>query len=32
MTAAAVAALLHEQECTYLGRRIRPLAGSEGGL
>jgi 3-hydroxyisobutyrate dehydrogenase-like beta-hydroxyacid dehydrogenase len=31
MTAAVVAALLHEQECTYLGRRIRPLASSEGG-
>jgi hypothetical protein len=27
-----VAALLYEQECIYLGRRITPLASSEGGL
>jgi 3-hydroxyisobutyrate dehydrogenase-like beta-hydroxyacid dehydrogenase len=32
MTAGDVAALLYEQECTYLGRRITPLASSEGGL
>ena len=32
MTADDVAALLYEQECTYLGRRITPLASSEGGL
>jgi 3-hydroxyisobutyrate dehydrogenase-like beta-hydroxyacid dehydrogenase len=32
MTAGDVAALLYEQECTYLGRRISPLASSEGGL
>jgi 3-hydroxyisobutyrate dehydrogenase-like beta-hydroxyacid dehydrogenase len=32
MTAGDVAALLYEQECTYLGRRITPLARSDGGL
>ena len=32
MTADDVAALLYEQECTYLGRRITPLARSDGGL
>ena len=32
MTAGDVAALLYEQECTYLGRRITPLASGEGGL
>jgi 3-hydroxyisobutyrate dehydrogenase-like beta-hydroxyacid dehydrogenase len=32
MTADDVAALLYERECTYLGRRITPLARSDGGL
>jgi 3-hydroxyisobutyrate dehydrogenase-like beta-hydroxyacid dehydrogenase len=32
MTAADVAALLYEQECTYLGRRVAPLAVADGGL
>ncbi|CAN5529463.1 NAD(P)-dependent oxidoreductase [soil metagenome] len=32
LTAADVAALLYEQECTYLGRRIVPLTAAEGGL
>jgi 3-hydroxyisobutyrate dehydrogenase-like beta-hydroxyacid dehydrogenase len=32
MTADDVAALLYERECTYLGRRITPLARRDGGL
>jgi 3-hydroxyisobutyrate dehydrogenase-like beta-hydroxyacid dehydrogenase len=32
MTAADVAALLYEPECTYLGRRITPLPAGGGGL
>jgi 3-hydroxyisobutyrate dehydrogenase-like beta-hydroxyacid dehydrogenase len=32
MKADDVAALLHEPECTYLGRRIVPLTVAEGGL
>jgi 3-hydroxyisobutyrate dehydrogenase-like beta-hydroxyacid dehydrogenase len=32
MSAADVAALLYGQECSYLGRRIAPLARADGGL
>jgi 3-hydroxyisobutyrate dehydrogenase-like beta-hydroxyacid dehydrogenase len=32
LTAADVAALLYGPECTYLGRRVAPLAKSDGGL
>jgi len=32
MTAADVAALLYAPECTYLGRRVAPLARADGGL
>jgi 3-hydroxyisobutyrate dehydrogenase-like beta-hydroxyacid dehydrogenase len=32
MSAADVAALLYGPECTYLGRRIAPMATSDGGL
>jgi 3-hydroxyisobutyrate dehydrogenase-like beta-hydroxyacid dehydrogenase len=32
MTAADVAALLYEPECTYLGRKVTPLAKADGGL
>jgi 3-hydroxyisobutyrate dehydrogenase-like beta-hydroxyacid dehydrogenase len=32
MNAADVAALLYEPECSYLGRRIAPLAKADGGL
>jgi 3-hydroxyisobutyrate dehydrogenase-like beta-hydroxyacid dehydrogenase len=32
MTAADVAALLYGPECSYLGRRVAPLASAEGGL
>jgi 3-hydroxyisobutyrate dehydrogenase-like beta-hydroxyacid dehydrogenase len=32
MTAADVAALLYGPECSYLGRRVAPLARAEGGL
>ena len=32
MTAADVAALLYEPECSYLGRKIAPLAKADGGL
>jgi 3-hydroxyisobutyrate dehydrogenase-like beta-hydroxyacid dehydrogenase len=32
LTAADVTALLYEPECTYLGRRVAPLARAEGGL
>ena len=32
MTADDVAALLYQPECSYLGRRIVPLAAAEGGL
>ncbi|MHC9293398.1 NAD(P)-dependent oxidoreductase [Mycobacterium sp. LTG2003] len=32
MSAADVAELLYEPECTYLGRRIAPLPEAEGGL
>jgi 3-hydroxyisobutyrate dehydrogenase-like beta-hydroxyacid dehydrogenase len=32
MTAADVAALLYGPECSYLGRRVTPLARAEGGL
>jgi 3-hydroxyisobutyrate dehydrogenase-like beta-hydroxyacid dehydrogenase len=32
MTAADVAALLYEPECSYLGRKIAPLARADGGL
>ena len=32
MTAADVAALLYGPECSYLGRRIAPLAKADGGL
>ncbi|WP_123023964.1 NAD(P)-dependent oxidoreductase [Mycolicibacterium stellerae] len=32
LTAADVAALLYGPECTYLGRRVAPLAQSDGGL
>jgi 3-hydroxyisobutyrate dehydrogenase-like beta-hydroxyacid dehydrogenase len=32
MTAADVAALLYEPECSYLGRKVAPLAKADGGL
>jgi 3-hydroxyisobutyrate dehydrogenase-like beta-hydroxyacid dehydrogenase len=32
MTAADVAALLYEPECSYLGRKVTPLAKADGGL
>jgi 3-hydroxyisobutyrate dehydrogenase-like beta-hydroxyacid dehydrogenase len=32
MTAADVAALLYGPECSYLGRRVTPLASTDGGL
>jgi 3-hydroxyisobutyrate dehydrogenase-like beta-hydroxyacid dehydrogenase len=32
LTAVDVAELLYEPECTYLGRRVVPLARTEGGL
>ena len=32
MTAADVAALLYGPECSYLGRRVAPLASTDGGL
>jgi 3-hydroxyisobutyrate dehydrogenase-like beta-hydroxyacid dehydrogenase len=32
MTAADVSALLYGPECTYLGRRVAPLARADGGL
>jgi 3-hydroxyisobutyrate dehydrogenase-like beta-hydroxyacid dehydrogenase len=32
LSAADVASLLYEPECTYLGRRVAPLAKSDGGL
>ena len=32
LTAADVAALLYGPECTYLGRRVAPLARADGGL
>ena len=32
MTAADVAALLYGPECSYLGRRVAPLARADGGL
>jgi len=32
MTAADVSALLYEPECTYLGRKVTPLAKADGGL
>ncbi len=32
LTAADVSALLYEPECSYLGRRVAPLAKAEGGV
>jgi 3-hydroxyisobutyrate dehydrogenase-like beta-hydroxyacid dehydrogenase len=32
LSATDVASLLYEPECTYLGRRVAPLAKSDGGL
>jgi 3-hydroxyisobutyrate dehydrogenase-like beta-hydroxyacid dehydrogenase len=32
LTAADVAALLYGPECTYLGRRVAPMAEADGGL